>query len=250
MFVLFRQDHLAVNHGAPTSLFLTRRIFLLKTGMASAAAMLMQHAAHTKEAIARKAIDPNSLEHFVDPLPIPEIAKPSGERALPGNASQKVPYYRMAMRQVENRVHRDLKLTRLWGIGTSSPGPTIEVHHGQPIFVEWANELPTAHFLPIDHTLHGAERDKPDVRAIMHLHGAKVPPESDGYPEDWYVPSKSATYLYPNNQDAALLWYHDHTMGINRLNIYAGLFGMYIVRDSAEEALNLPRGPYEIPLVL
>ena len=46
------------------------------------------------------------------------------------------------------------------------------------------------------------------------------------------------------------MWYHDHAMGINRLNIYAGLFGLYIIRDAFEDALNLPSGPYEIPLVL
>jgi len=68
--------------------------------------------------------------------------------------------------------------------------------------VEWANELPARHFLPIDHTIHGAEKDKPEVRGVVHLHG-KRPPESDGHPEDWYVPGKSRTYYYPNRQDAA-----------------------------------------------
>lgn len=148
------------------------------------------------------------------------------------------------------QVHREMKPTRCWGIGDSSPGPTIEVRKGTGILVEWANQLPGAHFLPVDPRLHGAEPGKPGGRAIMHLHGGKVPPESDGFPEDWYAPGKSATYYYPNDQDAAQLWYHDHTMGMNRLNVFAGLFGLYIVRDEAEDALNLPRGKYEIPLVL
>jgi spore coat protein A len=47
-----------------------------------------------------------------------------------------------------------------------------------------------------------------------------------------------------------MLWYHDHAMGINRLNIYAGLAGGYIIRDGKEDALNLPKGKFEIPLVL
>ncbi len=51
-------------------------------------------------------------------------------------------------------------------------------------------------------------------------------------------------------QDPATLWYHDHAMGINRLNIYAGLFGFYLVRDEVEDGLNLPKGPYEIPLAI
>jgi spore coat protein A len=64
------------------------------------------------------------------------------------------------------------------------------------------------------------------------------------------VPGKSAVYHYPNEQDAALLWYHDHTLGINRLNVLAGLFGLFIIRDQVEDGLNLPRGKYEIPLAL
>jgi spore coat protein A len=57
-------------------------------------------------------------------------------------------------------------------------------------------------------------------------------------------------YHYPNKQDAAMLWYHDHAMGVNRLNIYAGLFGAYVIRDEAEDSLNLPAGKFEIPLVI
>jgi len=118
------------------------------------------------------------------------------------------------------------------------------------MLVEWANELPTSHFLPIDHHIHGAEADKPNVRTVIHLHGSCVPAEGDGYPENWFVPGKSATYYYPNQQDAALLWYHDHTLGINRLNVYAGLLGLCIIRDPVEANLNLPSGKYEVPLVL
>ena len=47
-----------------------------------------------------------------------------------------------------------------------------------------------------------------------------------------------------------MLWYHDHAMGINRLNIYAGLAGAYMIRDAKEDALNLPSGRFEIPLIL
>jgi len=154
------------------------------------------------------------------------------------------------MRQFESKVHRDLKRTRLWGFDGSSPGPTLEARTGQGLLVEWANELPQSHFLPIDHNIHGAEADKPEVRTVIHLHGAKAPPESDGYPESWYVPGKSATCHYPNRQDAAMLWYHDHALGINRLNVFAGLLGIFLVRDEFEDALDLPRGKYEIPLVI
>ena len=198
----------------------------------------------------RPLLNPNLLAQFVDPLPIPEVARSSGYRPSPVDPGAKLPYYRFAMRQIESKVHRDMKPTQLWGFGSTSPGPTIETRSGQGLLVEWANELPTTHFLPIDHNIHGAEADKPEVRAVIHLHGAKAPPESDGYPENWYSSGKSALYYYPNNQDAAMLWYHDHTLGINRLNVVAGLLGVFLIRDSVEDSLNLPSGKYEIPLVI
>ncbi len=154
------------------------------------------------------------------------------------------------MRAVETKLHRDLPPTPLWTYGGSFPGPTFETRSGEGLFVEWANQLPKRHFLPIDRRLHGAEANRPEVRAIVHVHGAKVPPGSDGFPENWYTPGAFKTCYYPNQQDAAMLWYHDHAMGITRLNVYAGLAGVFFVRDSVEDALDLPQGPYEIPLVL
>ena len=130
------------------------------------------------------------------------------------------------------------------------PGPTFETRSGDGLLVEWPNELPAKHFLTIDHSLHGAEKDKPEARGVVHVHGAKAPPESDGYPEDWYAPGKSRTCYYPNQQEPALLWYHDHAMGINRLNIYAGMFGLFVIRNGIEDALDLPRGHFEVPLVI
>jgi spore coat protein A, manganese oxidase len=196
------------------------------------------------------ALNPIFLAKFVDPLPIPATARSKELRAVPGKAGQMAPYYRIAMREIEAKLHRDLSPARLWTYGGIWPGPTFEAHRGQEMLIEWANELPVRHFLPIDHRLHGAEIDKPEVRTVVHIHGAKVPPASDGYPEDWYTRGKSVTYHYPNDQEAAMLWYHDHAMGINRLNVYAGLAGVFIVRDAVEDALNLPKGSHEIPLVI
>jgi spore coat protein A len=205
---------------------------------------------HKTGIIARPLLNVDSLERFVDPLPIPGVVRPKGTRPNPEHPASLIPYYRLPMRQIASKIHRDVRPTRFWGFGEGSPGPTFETRSGDGLLVEWANELPKAHFLPVDHTVHGAEADKPPVRSVIHLHGGKVPAKSDGYPEDWYVPGKSATYYYPNNQDAAQLWYHDHALGITRLNIYAGLFGSFFVRDSFEDGLNLPKGKYEIPLTL
>jgi spore coat protein A, manganese oxidase len=229
---------------------ISRRGFLQRGGLLSAALWGQHLNPHSKPVVVRPALDPNSLAPFVDPLPVPPVARSAGYRPSPADPSVKLPYYRIEMQEFHARVHRDLPPTRFWGFGNLSPGPTFETRSGQGLLVEWANELPGQHFLPIDHTIHGAEKEKPDVRSVIHLHGAKVPPDSDGYPEDWYQPGKSRVYFYPNRQDAAMLWYHDHALGINRLNVYAGLLGAFIIRDSIEDSLHLPGGKYEIPLIL
>src|SRR5580658_7316479 len=137
------------------------------------------------------------------------------------------------------------------------PGPTFEVRRGQRVQVRWINELPTKHFLPIDRTIHGADALAPDVRTVVHVHGARTWPDSDGYPEAWSTSDGHAgRYFspepsrYPNDQPAATLWYHDHAIGITRLNIYAGLSGFYLLRDEVERSMNLPADEYEIPLLV
>jgi spore coat protein A len=199
---------------------------------------------------APKLLDTSRLTPFVDALPRSPVAKPAGRHASPTNPKLQIPVYEMPIGEFFAKVHRDVPATRCWGFGNSMPGPTIEARSGEEVLVDWKNSLPSKHFLPIDHNLMGAEKDKPDVRTVVHVHGAKTQPSSDGYPEDWYVPGQSRRYHYPNQQDAAMLWYHDHAMGINRLNVYAGMLGTYIIRDSVEDSLNLPKGDFEIPLVL
>jgi spore coat protein A, manganese oxidase len=186
----------------------------------------------------------------VDALPVPPLLKPGGLRADPEDPSKQIPYFHVAMQEIWAPVHHDLKPTRSWSYGGTVPGPTFEMEHGKPVLVEWSNELPEQHFLPVDHTLCGAEANQPEVRTIVHVHGARVPPESDGYPNDWFTKGKSRIVRYPNAQEATTLWYHDHAMGVERLNQYAGMFGMFWIRDEVEAALSLPSGKYEVPLVI
>ncbi|HYX53847.1 MAG TPA: multicopper oxidase [Candidatus Limnocylindrales bacterium] len=195
-------------------------------------------------------LDAGKLEKFVDVLPVPALARAVGTRPDPANRRARVPLYRISMRQMEAKLHRDIPLTRVWGMNGSVPGPTFDVRSGEAIAIEWANDLPRTHLLEIDHAIHGAGEHQPDVRAVIHVHGGRTPAKSDGYPEDWYISGKSAVFHYPNQQDAAMLWYHDHTLGINRLNLFAGLAGCYFVRDKTEESLPLPRGKYEVPLMI
>ena len=90
----------------------------------------------------------------------------------------------------------------------------------------------------------------PEVRTVPPLHGSRTPPESDGLPEKWFTPGSSALYYYPNCQAPATLWYHDHAVGVTRLNVYAGLSGFYLLSGEQERSMNLPSGDYEIPLLM
>ena len=192
-----------------------------------------------------------SLTKFVDRLPVPSVIAPSG--TVGGD-----PLFRVAMRQVRQKLHRDLPSTTVWGYNGLYPGPTFEARRGRPIAVQWTNDLPPRHMLPIDRTLHGDEPPAPEVRTVVHLHGLKVLPDSDGYPEAWFTNGfartgpffENRTYHYPNDQPATTLWYHDHALGTTRLNVYTGLSGFYLLRDAEEDRLNLPSGPFEIPLMI
>jgi spore coat protein A, manganese oxidase len=238
---------------------ISRREFLKQSGLLATAWCLPLGAPNalvpgvedeSREVVPRPSISASSIANFVDPLPIPPLARPVDERPDPFDQGRRLAYYRIEMSEIFAKLHRDLPPARLWAYNGTSPGPMFEARKGFPLLVEWVNALPKAHLFAVDHHIHGAEASKPNVRAVVHLHGAKVRPDSDGYPEDWYVPGKSRTSYYPNGQDATMLWYHDHALGITRLNVYAGLFGAYIVRDEAERALNLPSGKYEVPLIL
>ena len=174
-------------------------------------------------------------------------------------------------------------VTPSWGYGGATMlGPTLEARVGSPVTVQWRNDLPGAHPLAtsIDPFVMGADPALyPPVRAVVHVHGGHIPHTVDGGPLAWYTNplteplspagtpyapnpnSHGDTYAYPLNQKrACTIWYHDHAQGITRLNVYMGLAGFFIVRDAAEDLLNLPGSPnlvatnpnernYDIPLV-
>ncbi len=162
--------------------------------------------------------------------------------------------YDIAVTQFTQQLHRDLAPTTCWGYGGTYPGATIEATTGMPVTVNWINDLRdefdvprTNHYLDVDLCPHGAAND---AQIVTHLHGGHVPPSVDGYPEHTFTPGNSESYVYPNNQPPATLWYHDHALGITRLNVYMGLAGFYIVRDQFEDDLGLPSGEFEVPLAL
>jgi cysteine-rich repeat protein len=191
------------------------------------------------------------LEPYVDALPIPAVATP-----ISGSAGETA-VYQIAMTEFQQQLHRDLAATTLWGYGGTYPGPTIEAGVDENVAVEWVNDLRdglgdprTEHYLPVDLCPHGPNMFGDTPRAVVHLHGAHTKEEWDGYPEDTILPGESDIYHYPNHQLPATLWYHDHALGITRLNVYMGLAGFYLIRDDFEKSLGLPAGEYEIPLVI
>ncbi len=109
------------------------------------------------------------------------------------------------------------------------------------------------------------------VPAVPHLHGGEVSSWYDGGPNAWFTESgimgptyslpdqpadyiqssNSVLYKYPNEQAPTTLWYHDHALGITRINVMSGLAGFYLLRDPADPiAPYLPSGKYEVPLAI
>ena len=110
-----------------------------------------------EQAPQRQMLNPMTLMRFVDALPIPALALGEGTRPSPKNRKVQLPYYRIEMTEFAASLHRDIAPTRQWGYGGAVPGPTLETRSGQGLLIEWVNKLPQKHFLPVDHTLHGAE---------------------------------------------------------------------------------------------
>jgi FtsP/CotA-like multicopper oxidase with cupredoxin domain len=101
------------------------------------------------------------------------------------------------------------------------------------------------------------------IPAVPHLHGGEVPPMLDGGPDAWFssdplapqqgpayysspaaIPAAAneAVYTYPNTQEPAPLWFHDHTLGATRLNVFAGLAGGYYIVDESQDVPASLRG--------
>jgi hypothetical protein len=148
-------------------------------------------------------------------------------------------------------------------------GPTIVAQKDRPVRVKFINALPTGTggnlFLPTDTTLMGAGAGPnggryTQNRAVLHLHGGVTPWISDGTQHQWITPAGentpypkgvsarnvpdmtapeagAATFYYTNQQSARLMFYHDHALGLTRLNVYAGEAAGYLLQDPVEQTL-------------
>lgn len=156
------------------------------------------------------------------------------------------------------KFHRDLPETPVFAYGTSAatatvPGPLIEAIKGVPTYVTWKNFLPKKHILSWDPTISTAIPKTGGVPTVVHLHGGIHPPQSDGSALAWFTANygekgpkwSQMTYMYPNVQHAGNLWYHDHALGLTRVNLLAGLIAPYVIKDdpAIEAKMNLPSGP-------
>ncbi|EEF31330.1 spore coat protein, putative [Ricinus communis] len=200
-----------------------------------------------------KLINLTKLEMFVDELL--DMPKIPGFDVVNGVFKPK--RLRIGMFKKEWKFHRNLPPTPVFAYGVSRqnatvPGPTIEAIHGVDTFVTWKNHLPSKHILPWDPTIPTAiPSTKKGIPTVVHLHGSIGEPESDGHAESWFTnrfqekgPTwTKKTYHYLNFQQPGNLWYHDHAMGLTRVNLLAGLVGAYIIRHpDVEASLRLPYG--------
>ncbi|MEP6652036.1 MAG: multicopper oxidase domain-containing protein [Myxococcales bacterium] len=183
--------------------------------------------------------------------------------------------------------------TFLWGYNINGAGPswparTIEARQNTATTAIYTNSLTNTHLqslLTVDQTLHWADPlgatsrnncvNGPPLAApctqpyagpiptVVHLHGNEVLSQYDGHPDAWWTPGFAQkgraflgnTYNYVNHQEPTTLWFHDHTLGIVRLNVYAGLAGFYFIRDNrdtgaANNPITLPTGNQEVELML
>jgi FtsP/CotA-like multicopper oxidase with cupredoxin domain len=184
---------------------------------------------------------------FRVPLPVPRVLAPTRTDAT-------TDYYDITQRATTVEILPGLR-TPVWTYDGTFPGPTLVSRSGRRTVVRHTNTLPH----PV----------------VVHLHGGHTPHVSDGYPGDQLLPlgtpPGNATpmaampgmpampgtvaigtrdYVYPLDQRAATLWYHDHRMGFTGPSVWYGLAGFHLVHDDEEQALPLPTGDRDIPLMI
>lgn len=305
---------------------LTRRQFIATSATVAGGAALVSACGPglrrgTADPVPGGTLDPTTIQKYVTPLFILP--------AMPGTGSSNgVDTFSIAARPFRQQIlPAGEPATTVFGYGNPSrsgtfhtPGYTIEASTARQTRVRWANQLVNSsgkfvpHLLTVDPTLHWANppggnagRDtrptftstpgpyRGPVPTVVHLHGAHVNEESDGYPEAWFLPQANnvpsgyatvgsfydrfkaefagrtgvnwapgtSTFQYRNDQRATALWYHDHSLGMTRTNIYSGLDGFYLLRGgSSDLGAGVLPGPapkvgepagtrhYEIPLMI
>src|SRR5215212_2431555 len=186
---------------------------------------------------------------FMNPLFVPPVLKPVRTDSWARGARSSTDYYEITQKVGRVEILPGLQ-TEIWGYDGIFPGPTLESRTGRMTIVRQRNEMP--------------------VPVSTHLHGGRTPPGSDGYPTDSIPPKNMAhghsrsghgstgmdgsrhskDYIYPLEQRAATLWYHDHRMEFTGPQVWRGLAGFHIIRDEEDDALPLPKDKRDVPLMI
>jgi spore coat protein A len=251
-------------------------------GSAAAAGLLLPMGLLPRSARAQSvpvlnaAAQPKFVNQLPNPLAPSYIYQPTGIDPATG-----LPLYEISAQQIRHdaglvdpTTNTRLKHTA-WAYGTRLqpavyPGYTFNLRSGSAVKARYSNALSSIAYptdVPVDQTLDWADplnANNPEgivytgpVPLVAHQHGGDTEALSDGVPDAWYTPGNQITgrlfnaqYTYDNRQEAAHLWYHDHAVGVTRLNVYMGLAGNYFLRDQNEDFIKLPQYPYEVPLLI
>lgn len=174
--------------------------------------------------------------------------------------------YRLGVKPFGEKMHPDLpRATHFWGYYDLATGDQkylagiIVAKRRTPVLLNVTNQLPNKALIPIDPAMGAGPNgltvgDLPLNRIATHLHGGFTPWFSDGTPFQWFDPSGlkgtsfmnlpgtspprgSASYYYPMDQSARLVWYHDHAIGITRTNAHSGIASALVLVDDFEIGL-------------
>jgi len=196
----------------------------MKFGLLASAAVAFpveRAAASLPQWFLEQPVDSPAVPSFAVPLRIPPVLRPVRSTAT-------TDYYDITQRVVRQQVIPGLAPTTVWTYNGTMPGPTIRQRQDRDVRIRQHNSL--------------------SVPVSTHLHGGDVPADSDGHPLDLIPPGGSKEYFYPGLHPAASLWYHDHSIHETGRNVYLGLAGNYLITDAAEQALPLPKPPFDMPL--
>src|SRR5215218_201081 len=210
-----------------------KRRELLKLGLFGSAALMLpaERVARTRLAIANRIPASRLPRPFTVPFGVPPMLQPVRKDAT-------TDYYELTQAQASAEILPGLR-TDIWGYNGIAPGPTIRARRDRPTVVRQINRLPDVH---------------PTLRytpyTSTHLHGSPSLPQYDGYASDITSPGQFKDYRYPNTHEASTLWYHDHAVHITAPNAYMGFAAFYVIEDELEDALPIPHGRYDVPVVV
>ena len=231
---------------------LTRRELLklgLFAGISGVTGCFLRRPDGVLQAFSAPGVGGSMLTPFQTPLPVSPVLSPVF-------SSPTEDYYEITMQPASLQIlPPGSPKTIFWTYNGIVPGPTIVANQDKATHIKYINMLGT-----VQH------RDGTQVDTTIHLHGAHVPAIDDGHPNDLIqpvgkikpvlpikyqlYPSGEKVYHYPNNQEHATLWYHDHADEHTGENVYMGLAGFYLLHDAHELSLNLPSGDYDVPIVI